>query len=70
MSTSKLTRAERPFVIDCAIVSITSAIVTFVACAIAPVRPIPALLLHKVVKPQREYQPGAGPWHTEGPILV
>jgi hypothetical protein len=70
MSIDKLSKAERPFVIDCAIVSIASAIVALAACAIAPIQPIPALLLHKIVKPQREYQPSAGPVHTEGPILV
>ena len=70
MSTSKPSKAERAFVIDCVIVSIASAIVTLIACAISPVQPIPALLLQKVVKPQREYHPSAGPVHSEGPILV
>ena len=54
MSINRLGKAERPFVIDCAIVSIASAIVTLAACAIAPIEPIPALLLHKIVKTQRE----------------
>lgn len=70
MSTNKISKAERPFVIDCMFVSIASAVVTLITCAIAPAQPIPALLLQKVVKPQRGYQPGAGPVYSEDPILV
>jgi hypothetical protein len=70
MSTNKFSKAERPFVIDCVFVSIASAIVTLITCAIAPAQPVPALLLHKVVKPLRGYQPGDGPVYSEDPILV
>ena len=70
MPTNKSSKAERPFVIDCMFVSIASAVVTLITCVIAPAQPIPALLLDKVVKPQREYHPSAGPVHSEGPILV
>jgi len=70
MSTDKFSKAERPFVIDCVFVSIASAIVTLITCAIVPAQPIPALLLHKVVKPQRAYKPGAGPVYSEDRFLV
>ena len=70
MSTDKFSKAERPFVIDCVFVSIVSAIVTLITCAIAPAQPVPALLLHKIVKPQRTYQPGAEPVYSDDQILV
>jgi hypothetical protein len=64
MPTNKLSKAERPFVIDCAIVSAASAIVTLILCAIAPVQPIPTLLLHTVVPAH----PSAGTLLSERPI--
>jgi len=70
MPTNKSSKAERPFVIDCMFVSIASAVVTLITCVIAPAQPIPALLLDKVVKPQRAYKPGAGPVYSEDRFLV
>jgi len=70
MSTNKLSEAERPFVIDCLIVSIASAIATLIACAVAPVQPIPALLLHKAATASRECQPIAASVYSESPISI
>ena len=45
---------ERPFVIDCVLISLGSAIVTLIACAVSPAKPIPALLMRKETNSSRK----------------
>jgi hypothetical protein len=50
MSPGKLSKSNRPFVIDCAFACVASAALTLLVCIITPARPIPDYCFAKLNK--------------------